>query len=372
MSRIKKRPGNDTGRCWMAAISFRPFVCALLIMFLQMRAGAQQTPAVVPSQSEQFGTLTEAPDAEIVRARNLIQQNRYDAAIAALKELERKQPSVHGAAHQLGVAYYKKADYVSALSAFKRALEQDPDDKEAVQLLGLSYFHVGSPAEAIPLLEKVHSWYPNANVDASYVLGFCYILTKDYTQARKSFAAMFDVPPDSAASYLFVARMLLRQGFDPVAEEHAQKAVALDSKLPLAHYLLGEFYLYKSNIPKAIEQFKKELEINPGYAGTYDRLADAYFRISKFEDAQRLLQRSIVLDSTATGPYILIGKVLIKKGEPDLAVTYLQRSAKMDPSNFITHHLLGEAFRSLGRQADSERELRLAEQLQSAQNPKLE
>src|SRR5712664_387707 len=119
MSRIKKRPRNDTGRCWIAAISFRPFICALLIVFLQMRAGAQQTPAAVPSTAEQFGSVTEAPDAEIVRARNLIQQNRFADAIAALKELERKQPSVHGAAHQLGVAYYKKADYVSALSAFK-------------------------------------------------------------------------------------------------------------------------------------------------------------------------------------------------------------------------------------------------------------
>src|SRR6266403_4324264 len=126
MSRIKKRPGNDTGRCWMGAISFRPFICAHLIMFLQMSAGAQQTPASVPSTPEQSGSIADAPSAEIVKARNLIQQNRYDAAIAALKELERKQPSVHGAAHQLGVAYYKKTDYASALSAFKRALEQDP------------------------------------------------------------------------------------------------------------------------------------------------------------------------------------------------------------------------------------------------------
>jgi len=38
---------------------------------------------------------------------------------------------------------------------------------------------------------------------------------------------MFGVAADSAASYLFTARMLLRQDFGPVAEEYAQKASLL-------------------------------------------------------------------------------------------------------------------------------------------------
>ena len=100
----------------------------------------------------------------------------------------------------------------------------DPTNEEATQLLGLSYYLGGHPADAIHLLEKVQRWYPRANVDASYILGVCYIQTKDYPQARKAFAKMFDVPADSAASYLFTARMLLRQEYDPIAED---KGVAL-------------------------------------------------------------------------------------------------------------------------------------------------
>jgi len=63
--------------------------------------------------------------------------------------------------------------------------------------------------------------------------------TRDYEQPGKAFARMYEVPADSAASYLFTARMLLRQEFEPVAEEYAQKAVTLDPKLPRAHFLLG-------------------------------------------------------------------------------------------------------------------------------------
>jgi len=36
----------------------------------------------------------------------------------------------------------------------------------------------------------------------------------------------------------------------------------------------------------------------------------------------------------------------------------------MEPNNAIPHHLLGQAYRELGRAEDAERELKLAEQLQ--------
>jgi tetratricopeptide (TPR) repeat protein len=270
----------------------------------------------------------------------------------------------------MGTAYYKKSDFPKAIEYLKKATAADPANGEATQLLGLSYYLGGHPAEAIPLLEKVQGWYSRANVDASYILGICYIQTKNYDQARKAFAKMFDVPPDSAASYLFTARMLLRQEFDPVAEEYAQKAVALDPKLPLTHFLLGELDLFKSRVPEAIAEFQKELAINPGHAATYYKLADAYSRVQKFEDAERVLQRSIWLDATSTGPYILMGKVLEKKGEFDLAVRALERAANMDPNNPTAHHLLGQAYRDMGKKDQAESELKLAEELQSKQNPR--
>ena len=103
--------------------------------------------------------------------------------------------------------------------------------------------------------------------------------------------------------------------------------------------------------------------MNPSFAPAYYKLADAYSRIQKYDEAERLLQRSIWLDATSTGPYILMGKILQKKGEPQLALRALQRAATMDPNNPMTHHLLGQAYRDLGDAVQSERELKLAEQL---------
>jgi tetratricopeptide (TPR) repeat protein len=347
-------------------------VCGSFLLFmipmisLGFVAFAQQPSGIGLAQSNP----SESSGSEFSGPRRLLEQGRYDEALAALHGLETRLPATKGLSHELGLAYYKKSDYLKAVASFKKALEEDPDDNEAVQLMGLSYYLAGRPAEAIAPLEKVQTWYPSANVDAAYILGVCYMQTKDYPSARKAFAKMFDVPTDSAAGYLFTARMLLRQDFAPIAEEYAKKAVELDPKLPRVHMLLGELYIYKSRIPEAIEQFQKELELNPGEAAVYYKLADAYSRSQKYEEAERLLQRSIWLDATSTGPYILMGKVLEKKGETALAVRALQRAIAMDPNNPMPHHLLGQAYREIGRTEEAERELKLAEQLQMHQDAK--
>jgi len=297
-----------------------------------------------------------------------MQQGKIDDAIAQLETIKSHDPAAKGLAAELGSAYYKKSDFPKAIEYLKKASADDPADGEATQLLGLSYYASGRPAEAIPLLEKIQGWFSSPNVDSAYILGNCYIQTKDYEQARKAFARMFDVPADSAAGYLFTARMLFRQEFDPVAEEYAQKAAVLDPKLPLVHELLGELYTYKSRIPEAIAEFQKELAINPAHAPTYYKLADAYTHIQKYDEAQRLLQRSIRLDATSTTPFILMGKVLEKKGDYDLALRALQRAATMDPNNPMTHFLLGQAYRNVGKKEEADSELKLSEQLRNKQN----
>lgn len=338
----------------------------LLCLFSTLLTAQTPTPSAAPSGPK--APAAGSADSDFAQARRLSQQGKYDEAIATLQALAAQTPRAAGLAHELGTAYYKKGDYMKASSSLKEAVSEDPNDKEAVQLLGLSYYLAGRPNEAIPYLEKVQAWYPRANVDASYVLGICYIQTRDYPLARKAFATMFDVPSDSAASYLLTARMLFRQEFTPIAEEYAQKAIAADPKLPLAHQLLGEIHMFMSKIPEAIDDLQKELAINPANPSTYYKLGDAYSRVQKYDDAERLLQRSIWLDASSTGPYILLGKVLQKKGEAALALRTLQRAADMDPNNPMTHQLLGQAYRDAGKTDEAERELKIAEQLRNRQS----
>src|SRR5450755_1740548 len=327
-----------------------------------------QTLSPTNTASSPQASKTSSSDVDFAEVRKLSQQGKFDEAIALLQPLAAQTPKPAGISKELGTVYYKEGDYLKAADFLKQSVADDPNDKEAVQLLGLSYYLAGRPAEAIPYLEKVQAWYPRANVDAAYILGVCYIQAQDYPQARKAFAKMFDVPADSGASYLITARMLFRQEFIPIAEDYSQKAIAADPKLPLAHQLLGEIHLFTSKIPEAINDFQQELALNPAYPPALYKLADAYSRVQTYDEAERLLQRSIWLDASSTGPYILMGKVLQKKGEPVLAIRTLQRAVAMDPNNPITHHLLGQAYRDIGKNDEAEQELKVAEQLRGKQN----
>jgi predicted Zn-dependent protease len=337
------------------------------IVFLIILLGLLSQAQVKPSTTAAQPASQEADALALSQAHTMLEKGEVERAIEALKAIQARNENLKGLDRELAIAYYRQSDYVRSIFYLEKVTQADRNDKEAVQLLGLSYYFAGKPKQAIPLLEQVQSWFPNAHVDASYVLGISYIQTQSYDNARRAFATMYGVQPESAASHMFLSRMLLRQGHDPVAEEELKKAVAVDPKLPMAHYSLGELYIFKSRIPEAIKEFEAELAINPGHAATYYRLADAYTRVTRWEQAERLLQQSIWLDATASGPFILMGKVLLKKNDPTLAARSLKRSLAMDPNNYIAHNLLGQAYRALGQTAEAETELQLSQKLQAQQ-----
>jgi Flp pilus assembly protein TadD len=341
----------------------------LLVVFtLALSVAAQESssgPALQPADAPK-------PAWDLSPARKLMQDGNYRDALLVLKEIEARAPGARGLSHDLGVVYYHLANFAEAVPALRRAFAESPDDHEAEQLLGMSFFQIGKPSEAIIWLQQFKAVMPAGNLDIEYVLGLCYLRTRDYDHARSSFASMYGVPSESTAGYLLMARMLLRQGDDQAAEQHAQKAAALDSRVPLVHLLLGEIYLYRSELPRAIDELEQEIKLNPACAAAYDRLADAYLRTSRLNDAEALLKRSLLLDGTSTGAYILLGKVQLKKQDYSQARMYLERAVRMDPNNFISHHLLGEAYQRAGKTLEAEQELKLAQQLQSAGQPRLE
>ena len=211
--------------------------CALLLSLGVLIPSAYGPQGGHAQQSSLPSAPLPAPDLE--STRRLIAAGDYKQALSILEQIKAKSPYTPGLSHELGVARYHLGDLSQAIDNLRQAVMESSDDHEAQQLLGMSYFQLGRPAEAIPLLEKVRSVMPAGNVDSFYVLGLCYLQTKDYEKARGALAAMYSVAPDSAAAYLFTARMLFRQGFEAAAQEHAGKASALDPKLPLVHFLLG-------------------------------------------------------------------------------------------------------------------------------------
>ena len=300
---------------------------------------------------------------DLAKAHEALEHDHPDEAIAILQKLADAQPHVKGVHHELGLAYYSSGSLMKAKQSFELAVQEDASDMESVQLEGLTLYRLGQPAAAIPYLERVRGWMPNANADANYVLGLCYLNSRRYDDARHSFATQFGESPDSAEAYLLLGTMLMHANLEELAAEQVRKALQISPTLPLAHFMLGEVALFKSNIDEAIVEFEAERKMNPGYAPVYDRLGDAYLHVGKVSDAQQALTKAISLDTTSTGPFILMGEVLLRRQDARTALLYLRHAEKMDPSNYVTHTLLSQAYRRAGREDDAKRETDIASKI---------
>jgi predicted Zn-dependent protease len=344
---------------WLAALA------AAMLAAFSLNLSAQAVPAApgVPSADDA---------ATLASLRRSIDRGKPEETLQQIVVLRAAHRDIAGLSRVEGLADYAKNDLGAAKTAFGEALKEDPKDTESAQMLGLTLYRLGRPADAIPLLEGAARQGALGKADPNYILALCYMDTRRYDDTRHAFAAQYGFAPDSASAYLVAARMLLRREYLPVAQSFAEKALVLNASLPLAHELLGEIALAGNHLDTAIAELEKEKALNPLEGSVYDRLGDAYSRAAQYDEAQRNLQRAVLLEPNATGPYILLGKTMLKKSDPVAAVTYLDHANQLDPANFMTHSLLGQAYRAMGRNEDATRETAIAQKIQAASEPKIE
>lgn len=340
---------------------------------LALAAIAVATPLAGGQQTSVAPTHVEAPSAtldSLGQLRQMIDRGNSAEALKQLDQLKSRPPVPAGVDRLRGLALYAQNRFSEADEAFVAAIRADSHDEEAIQMRGLTLFRLGRPAEAIPLLEAARSWNSQTKYDPNYVLGLCYTDTHRYDDARRAFAAQYGFPPDSAPAYLLTARLFFRREYLSRAQDYASKALQLDPQLPLAHSLLGEIALASEHLDTAIAEFEKERARNPLEGNIYDRLGDAYSRAGNYAKAEQILQQAVLLEPNSTGPYILLGKVLLRREDPVSAAMYLERAEKMDPANTMTHTLLAQSYRAMGRTADASREMAAVQKLQSVkENP---
>ncbi len=338
-------------------------VFCIVALWLMPHAGGQ---AVVPPETPSPPSPTSQVAPDLAQLRLMIDRGHFDEALKQLDVLSTRPPVPEGVYRLRGLALYSENRFAEADAAFATAIKLDPHDVEAAQLRGLTLFRLGHPEEAIPLLVSASGWTSRTRVDPSYVLALCYLETQQFDNARHAFAHQYGFAPDSAPAYLLTARMLLRRDNLPIAQQFGEKALEIDPQLPLAHGLLGEIALAEEHLNNAIDEFEKERAQNPLEGSIYDRLGDAYIRVGQYTKAEQALQRALLLEPSSTGPYILLGKALMANQDPAGAVMYLERAEKMDGKNALTHWLLAQAYRSLGRLDDARRESEITGKLQSA------
>ena len=278
--------------------------------------------AVVYPAAAQEEAPTGALATTLAEARALINQDKPAAAIEKLNALDKDDKDGPGRldfALLLGVAYYHANDHVHAIERLAPIADKLPDgsieQREAVQVLGLSYFLAGRFADAVPRLEATRQWAAG-NAELGYVLGQAYIQTRQPDRARQAFARTFGVAEDSAAAHLVAAQMMIRLEFDALAETELTRAIEKDPKLPQAHALLGQMALFRGRLDEAISLTEREIALNPTNAMAFYQLGDARVRQGRLDEGIAALQKSLWLNPFYSAPYIVLGKAYMQKGQP--------------------------------------------------------
>ncbi len=162
--------------CWI-------FLGSLLIAPLSYLAAQQPAPAALsPKQMEEE------------RAKVLMAEKRYDAAIQGYQDLLKSDPKNAVYLNMIGIAYLDLANFDQAKKYFQRSSRADKKYSSAVNNLGMVYYHQKNFRAAIREYQRAVTIEPS-QAGAHSNLGFAYYNSNKYPEAAVEFQKAIDLDP---------------------------------------------------------------------------------------------------------------------------------------------------------------------------------
>lgn len=130
------------------------------------------------------------------------------------------------------------------------------------------------------------------------------------------------------------AQAYYHQDYYNKAIEWFKRLLELGEKSEFIHEKLSLCYAQKSNYKDAIYHRKEALRYNPYDASSIYVIGTYYERLSNFEMAESFISKSIkLMDTPLSKEYQLLGTVLNRQNKHKEAIKAFQNSLKEDPSN---------------------------------------
>jgi adenylate cyclase len=134
----------------------------------------------------------------------------------------------------------------------------------------------------------------------------------------------------------------------------AQKAIAMDDSIALAHSLLGMFYNLTREYDKAIAEGERALALDPGGVRVNMGLAMSLYYVDRSEEAIQLFQKAIRLDPIgSTGLYLNFANALKNAGRFEEAISAYKKSIQRAPDNIFAHIGMAVTYIMMGREEEA-------------------
>lgn len=214
---------------------------------------------------------------------------------------------------QRAMAEHVAGRLAPAEQLYRDALARDPDNIEALHLLGLVRLQQGEVAAALPLLEQAARRAPGV---------------ADYHNRLGAALAAAGRADDAIAAY--------------------RQAIACQADHPEAHNNLAILLAATGQRQAAIEAYRTALATNPDFAEAHNGLAVALAEDAQFGDAEFHYRRALACNPAYVEAGANLGDLLARMGRHDEAIVALRAALDRAPTNLEALLCLADTFARAG------------------------
>ena len=245
-----------------------------------------------------------------------------------------------------GLSLFELGQKDKAEAALILALETEPHFVWACQSLAEHALHDADLARAFRYFGK--ATYVNPTDPGSYFIpAEAFMDMKEYDLALAELHKLMLFAPDprieaevhNGLGYLYLKKDDLQQ-----AENHLQKALALEPELGVVHYNFGRLALMRGRVAAAERHFKNALEHDPGSGESWVELGFIALNKDKLPRAKRCFNAAIDLEVSESHAHMGLARLARKRKDAPSQLFHAQKAVEHAPDDGDVLNELGIAF----------------------------
>jgi predicted O-linked N-acetylglucosamine transferase (SPINDLY family) len=234
-----------------------------------------------------------------------------------------------------------------ASALYQQILSYQPNNPEALRLLGILAHQTGHNAEALELIRRAIAVVPN-EPDYHANLGAVQAAMGRNDEAISSFRRSLSQRPDDPPTLMRLGNVLQQKRQIDLAVEHYRKALALSPNFPEAHYNLGRALHEQGAIEGAIAAYRQAISLRPEFAEAHYNMGAGLRQAGQLDDAATALRHAVALRPEHADAYGLLGGILTDLGRNDEATAALGKAIALGLESPHVYNNLGLALKATG------------------------
>ena len=246
------------------------------------------------------------------------------------------------------IALHRRGEISRARSLYEEILEREPRNADALQFLGLVYFHSGDPGRARELIESAISENPRV---APYHDNLGSVLENqgELEAALRAFEDADALEPAVASRRFNMGVVLQRMGRLEDAERCYRDAIGAEPNDSDYHFNLGNLLKAQARYAEAIDAYRLALSINPQAAQARNNLGNALLSSGDAVNAAEAFREAIARSPSDARLHHNLGNALRELGDLQTAEASYRRALEIDTASVGTLQNLGSVLLLAGR-----------------------